>query len=583
MSNAPSAGGATTSVFSPRGSHGNGNRYHLASSAGRTPRVFPPDVQSIPLSPSRLESPMFRERVSALMQQGDTYAKRLDGERRRSHDLDLALRSLRTEHFRARKALCDSTNAQLCAATTELKPLRTLENRLDKVLTRYNEVCNANKALREQIQALRREKVQQGAVLDKLERETAQAQAEAAQMTQAAQAAGDARDRANRQSDALRRQLNEDGDDFEAGWREKTGQLAEDRATIRDIPRLRTPKSPSRPHFLNGSATSESSGSPMASSGSRPLPGAFKLLSTPDVKLRDETQKTEWLLQEKASDLRRQSERLRTAQEGLAKIKRKTGEKDPQVLVATLLAAEEKNFSLFNMINELSTEMEALEVENNGLEAQVREQTRDGSAGSAEDAHRRALKQQLEDQIDKSRQKVARLEARYGEAAEATEVTKAGALALFHKLQHPSDEAFAAQVAQGLTDVTMAQLLGIIEQRVGELVDIHNIATNAPAAAALGAQQPRNPSMKADSHDATGHARISRNGDRPRGGLATAAAGSGGVLLRPTPPTAEDFGDSDNDEPQQDDVLRPCKISEIQEKTASAVGRRKEKQVRAKR
>lgn len=54
------------------------------------------------------------------------------------------------------------------------------------------------------------------------------------------------------------------------------------------------------------------------------------------------------------------------------------------------------------MINELSTEMEALEVENNALEAQVNEQTRDGSMGSAEDARRRALKQQLEDQIEKS-------------------------------------------------------------------------------------------------------------------------------------------------------------------------------------
>lgn len=316
-----------SNMFSPRSTNGN-NRYHLASGGARTPRVFPPDVQSIPLSPSRLESPMFRERVTALMQQGDTYAKRLDSERRRSHDLDLALRTLRVEHFQARKALCDATNAQLCAATTELKPIRTLENRLDKVLTRYNEVCNANAELREQIQALRREKVQQAAVLDKLERETAQAQAEAAQVAQASQAAGDARDRANRQSEALRNQVAEDGNEFESGWFEKTGQLAEDRAMIRDIPRLRTPKSPSRPHFINN-ATPGSISSPLPSNTSgRSLPGGFKLLSTPDIKLRDETQKNERLLHEKANDLQKQSERLRIAQDGLAKIKRKTGERD---------------------------------------------------------------------------------------------------------------------------------------------------------------------------------------------------------------------------------------------------------------
>ncbi|POM72505.1 Outer Dynein Arm Docking Complex, partial [Phytophthora palmivora] len=471
---------------------------------------------------------MFRERVTTLMQQGDTYAKRLDSERRRSVDLETQLRALRDEHFQARKALCDTTNAQLCAATTDLKPIRTLENRLDKVLTRYNEVCNANKALREQIQALRREKVQQAAVLDKLERETAQAQGEAAQVAQASQAASDARDRANRQSEALRNQVADDNINFESGWYEKTEQLAEDRAMIRDIPRLRTPK---------------------------------------NIKLRDETQRNERLLHEKANDLQKQSERLRTAQDGLAKIKRKTGERDSHALAAALIAAEEKNFSLFNMINELSTEMEALEVENNALEAQVNEQTRDGSMGSAEDARRRALKQQLEDQIEKSRQKVSRLEARHSEAAEAAEVMKTGAMGLFHKLQGPNDEAFAAQLsAHGVTDITMAQLLGLIEQRVGELVDIHNIATNAPAAAALGAQHP---AMKIDvgGHDA-GHSRHSRNGERPRG---VVSANTTGALLRPTPPTADDFGDSDNDEPQQDDVLRPCKISDIPEKTAAAV------------
>ncbi|KAF4321738.1 hypothetical protein BBO99_00004274 [Phytophthora kernoviae] len=547
MSNAPPTSGAMSNMFSPRSTTSNSNRYHLASNGTRTPRVFPPDVHSIPLSPSRLESPMFRERVTTLMQQGDTYAKRLDSERRRSLDLDVAIRTLRAEHFQARKVLCDATNAQHCAATSELKPLRTLENRLDKVLTRYNEVCNANKALREQIQALRREKVQQAAVLDKLEREISQAQGEASQVSQASQAAGDARDRANRQSEALRNQLAEDGENFESGWREKTEQLAEDRALIRDIPRLRTPKSPSRPHFIN-STTPGSTNSPLPSNSSgRSLPGGFKLLSTPDIKMRDETHKNEKLLHEKANDLQKQSERLRTAQDGLAKIKRKTGERDSHTLSAALIAAEEKNFSLFNMINELNTEMEALEVENNALEAQVSEQTRDGAMGSAEDARRRTLKQQLEDQIEKSRQKVARLEARHSEAAEAAEVMKAGAMGLFHKLQGPNDEAFAAQIsAHGVTDITMAELLGLIEQRVGELVDIHNIATNAPAATALGAQHP---SMKVDmgGHD------------------------------------AEDFGDSDNDEPQQDDVLRPCKISDIQEKTAAAVGRRKEKQIRAKR
>lgn len=152
MSNGSGGSGTNANMFSPRtesmgGSNtrdsSNYNRYHLPSSSSRTPRVFPPDIGSIPLSPSKLESPMFRERVNTLMQQGDSYAKRLDFERRRSHELDTCLARLRDLHFETRKRLCNTTNAQLCAATSEVKSIRTLENRLDKVLTRYNEVVSS--------------------------------------------------------------------------------------------------------------------------------------------------------------------------------------------------------------------------------------------------------------------------------------------------------------------------------------------------------------------------------------------------------------------------------------------------------
>lgn len=312
------------------------------------------------------------------------------------------------------------------------------------------------------------------------------------------------------------------------------------------------------------------------------IPGGFKLLSTPDVKLRDETLKNVWLLNEKESDLRRQSERLKAVEDGLTKITKKTGVSDADELAKALISAEEKNFSLFNMINELNTEMEALEIENNRLEELI-EQCR--GSGHSSDSYRQELKQHLEDQIEKSKQKVAFFELRHGESAEAMETMKNGATNIFHKVGH-NDEAFAQQLAShGVTDVTMTKLLGIIEQRIGELVDIHNIATNAPmknaesldstsgggtgASGGAGGHTHLKPSKKGSSH-ATSPTHHSGS-----------AVASVGMPLRPTPPAADDFGDSDNDE--QDDIVRPCKISEIQEKTAAVVGRRKEKQTRTKR
>lgn len=422
--------------------------------------------------------------------------------------------------------------------------------------------------------------MQQQHIHEKLERETHQKQTEIAKVTSATQGALDARDRANRQAETIRAQLAEDSDEFENGWVEKKVQLEQDRASIRDIPRLRTPKSPSGRNIPL--PLGRPSGLPSSVGGGAPggIPGGFKLLSTPDVKLRDETQKNVWLLNEKESDLRRQSERLKSVEDGLTKIKKKTGMSDADELAKALISAEEKNFSLFNMINELNTEMEALEIENNALEELI-EQCK--GSGHNSDSYRQELKQHLEDQIEKSKQKVAFFELRHGESADAMETMKNGATNIFHKVGH-SDEAFAQQLmSHGVTDVTMTKLLGIIEQRIGELVDIHNIATNAPMSPLKnpesmdGASHLKSP-KKGGANSSSTPAHGNNNSSHGGGG---GAASTGGMPLRPTPPAADDFGDSDNDE--QDDVVRPCKISEIQEKTAAAVGRRKEKQTRTKR
>ncbi|CEG39626.1 uncharacterized protein PHALS_09864 [Plasmopara halstedii] len=519
-----------TSTLSPHHFKRSLNRYHFPSSTIRTPRVFPHNVQSVPLSPSRLESPMFQERVSTLMQQGDTYAKQLDTERRRSIDLTTAIETLELEAFQARKTLYGTTNSQQCTATTELKSIGTLESRLDKVLIRYNEMCHSNKVLRTQIQTLRREKVQSDGVCAKLERETVQVRDECTQVIQATQAASDGRDRANEQSETLRYQIHEENNHFELEWYEKTKQLTADRNLMREYQRTARGTSPSVPRG-NG----------------------LKLLTTPDLKLREETQQHETLLQAKATDLQVQSDTLHTLQTTLTIIKQKTGESDAQIVAAALVAADDKSFSLCNLINELHLEMKELESEVQRLEIAVANATQEHATGLADDATRHSRKQQVDEQIEMSRQKVIQLEKSQKEGAETLEMMRIGALGLFHKLQGPNDDALASQlVTHGTTDLNMTKLLGVIEQRIGELVDIHNIATNAPFAA-LGAQKPTQKTEVANS--GVHSTRLSRNHERRRNVQMNA-------LRRPTPPTVEDF-EMDLDEPQDD--VRPCRISEIHE------------------
>ncbi|RQM21300.1 hypothetical protein B5M09_007571 [Aphanomyces astaci] len=478
-------------------------------------------------SASRNES-YLQDQIRALQVQGDYYARKVEIEKRRSDELDHQLKQFRDTHNETKKlmsptgGLGGSTQAKPPSAEQSIdqRSIRTLENRLEKVLIRLNEACNANKKLREQIQNLRREKVQQQQIHEKLDRELHTKQLDVAKTTQLTQSTYDARDRAQRQVEALKLQTAEETARFEADWNELKNVIEVDRVHLRA----------SQHHgsiFVDGDDSQD------------------RDIGTPDAKLRDETLKTSWLISAKEADLRKQTERLKAYEDGLAKIRKKTGIKDIGELANALMSAEEKNFSLFNMINELNTEMEAVEIENNRFQDMIVE-----CQGSGSDINRARIKASLEEQIDKSKQKAAHFEGRVSESMAVIDSIKTGAMNIFHKIGY-NDEVLLQQLnSTGLTDINMLKFLGIIEKRIGEIVQMHNI---------VYAQQ----SGKLDATAA--HKAVPSSNHKKTTLL-------GGHDLHPQPP---DFMDDDGDDPEED--VKPCTIAEIQERTAAAIGRRKDK------
>jgi hypothetical protein len=145
-------------------------RNHIRSTNGsRTPRQLALTSGTTNAdTTSKIDSPMFRERVVTLMHQGDNFSKKLDLEKRRGMELDTCLLNLRELHLETKKKYFRSIHgtagtgsgsthgipstsggarSQVLPVTTaanEIKAFRTLENRLEKILTRYNEVVSSH-------------------------------------------------------------------------------------------------------------------------------------------------------------------------------------------------------------------------------------------------------------------------------------------------------------------------------------------------------------------------------------------------------------------------------------------------------
>merc|ERR1740127_122024 len=116
------------------------------------------------------------------------------------------------------------------------KQIRILENRLDKALQKFNEAIEANRALREQIDTLRRERVVFDDIYKKLENELHSKKKEMANIIEQANAAYEARDSAQAQMAALKQQADKEHAEFEKEWRE-LGKLIENDKKMKEFMR----------------------------------------------------------------------------------------------------------------------------------------------------------------------------------------------------------------------------------------------------------------------------------------------------------------------------------------------------------
>jgi len=144
--------------------------------------------------------------------------------------------------------------------------------------------------------------------------------------------------------------------------------------------------------------------------------------------------------------------------------------KDVNELVTKFLAAEDQNFSLFNYVNDINSEIERLEHNVTDMRNQI-EQYR--GQGMSSDTQRKKTIRDLEEKISKTDKKTAEYEARYQASTRTINQLKNGIHSIFTRVGASSSNVDELMGNQGVTESNMLQYLGVIEQRTTEILQAY--------------------------------------------------------------------------------------------------------------
>ena len=388
------------------------------------------------------------QQIESFQEQGDMYTKKIEIEKRRIKELNDKLKTAKSRLAEARRSI-GGVNEAANQMRKKQRQMRTLENNLEKVVVRLNEATSFNEAQRREIEDLRREKLQRIAIEKEQMRKLEAKKTELVAIIEQSQKAMEARDLARAQIVALKKRIGVEVAHFEQEWSERMNKLESDRKAYNDHMREARLKMEKDSHQGQLTVAQEAS---------------IKAKST----------KAYWNIAKREIDLEKQAEKIMTYKEAFNKIKKSTGIQSISEMVEEFVRSEDQNFALFNQINDLHREIETLEVSNMKMRAQVEKMKK---TGSADKMNKKKIFENLQNQIERAERHQKVFKSQYEEAVATIDKLKPSLMELF--IEAGCDQgsgSLGVQLReQGPTDVNLLQFLGVIEQRVQEMAQLHKI------------------------------------------------------------------------------------------------------------
>lgn len=183
--------------------------------------------------------------------------------------------------------------------------------------------------------------------------------------------------------------------------------------------------------------------------------------------------------------------------EAFEKIQTATGIQDIDELVTNFVDAEDKNFSLFNYINEMNQEIEKLEEHIEEIRGEIETYK---AGGVVTDTMRKKELKNMEEKLQRMEAKADLYEKKYEEAMKTVNTLKAGVWNIFNKIGCNTPSIRELLGEGNVTEANLMQYLGVVEQRSNELLQAYatverwagrSVITTAGQAMAAGSPGPK--------------------------------------------------------------------------------------------
>ncbi|XP_040889449.1 coiled-coil domain-containing protein 114 [Toxotes jaculatrix] len=370
--------------------------------------------------------------LRALLEQRDMLDEELGKEKQCQKELEKEISNIELKLAKLRKGEICISDTQRSEIQQTQKAIHTLESKLDRVLTRFNEQLTKNSQLREELQTLHIERVHFQQLHNRLDKELQEVRKKIGEMINLSTAAYDARVEAQSKMTMMKEKAVKD--------------LAQYNAEMKELERLIAHEC-SLKEFMTTKCSERSGQDDGNDLGHRQL-----------------------------SDLKEQprmdsgEESLDALEEVFERIQRVTGEDNLDMLVTRFIQVEDQNFALLNFVNEQNNEAEALRDQISQLQEEM-EQFRVKGLQQEHDHH--TLLRDTDEQQKETESHAEDYENQASIISKILDAIKTGVNSTFSKME--CDRSVIEEMlgsSAGISENNIMSYLGLVEQKTNELLTI---------------------------------------------------------------------------------------------------------------
>lgn len=384
--------------------------------------------------------------VHRLQDEANRYMKKIEVERAKIAEVDKQIIQYQ-EKILEQKTRLGGVNAAQTNNQLILKQIKVLDNRLDKSLTKFNETVAHNKVLRQKIDEYRRERTVFDVIYKKLERDLHEKKKEMTAIINDSKNAFQARDKSQSEMAALQQHAEKERAEFESEFKELNDMIKQQQVMLEQL-RLKQFDRTSEDAVGVATLSNDDRAGEMTN-----VLNSWGVGNKGDKNIAPLSQ-----------------EKIHSYEEMLLKIQNETGLSDVNAIVSKFLEAEEQNFSLFNYVNDINSDIERLEHSISDMRSQIEKYR---GQGMSSDTQRKKTIRDLEEKLAKTDKKADEYEQRNQVAMRTITQLKNGIQSIFTRIGATSASVDEMLGNQGVTESNMMQYLGIIEQRTTEILQLY--------------------------------------------------------------------------------------------------------------